>query len=425
MLMVLRRPLFVLGISVILLVPTLGSCETLREALSVNHIDAGELPAEKLDQKITSYAVLNDPETFLIAYYLDDGSGRLGDRLYVDLLNKARHEWTGRILDVNSLVCEKPFITPGSILRITRSPAYFYLDTHLNPSAGCLVMLTRDLKYYDGVYGFLLAAFGDGLLVYHNSQVHFAPTHYTEISVYDPREKKHWLIYPQKPYQPVRLAHIEKVRAEYQRRGEKWFREHNHHENPELFDTFLRSEVAVDEATRSAAFRIGFDNADTWDYAEKLKALEFGGLSASLREYRAAEPLPEGLFVVLGQMLAMTFRSSNLQEDLLRVFKGDPEISALLRTAFANPGEVGRTDWRKHFAALDARWEDPRVWQRLQKALETPPPVTDVVCIFRHIDREKDVQYRETLMGDFERKFGKRPLREYLDPTLLDEIFAQ
>lgn len=422
--MVLHRPLFVLATFLILLAPTPGVCETLRQALSANHIDPGELPAEELDQKITSYAVLNDPEMFLIAYYLDDGSGLLGNRVYVDLFEKSGHRWTERTLDRDSLVCEKPFITPGSIQHIARSRDYFYLNTHINPSAGCLVMLTRDLMYYDGIYGGLLAAFGDGLLVYQNSQVHFAPTHYTEVSVYDPREKKHWLIYPRKPYQAVRLAHIEKVRAEYQRRGEKWFMEHNHHGNPELFDNGMEGNVATKDSDHSLIFQIAYDNSDTWDYSEKLKAQEFGGLSESLKAYRAAEPLPEGLIVVLGQML-LNIQSSNHHEDLLRIFKDDPEISELLRAAFANPGEYGRIDWRKHFDALDARWEDPRVWQRLQKALETPPPITDVVCIFRHSDREKDVQYRELLMSDFERKFGKRPLREYLDPALLNEIFAQ
>jgi hypothetical protein len=418
------RASLVLATSLMLLAPVPGVCETLRQALSANRIDAGGLPAQELDQNITSYAVLNDPKMFLIAYYLDDGSGRLGNRVYVDLFEKSGHGWTRRNLDRDSLLCEKPAITPGSILRIARSRDYFLLDTHINPSAGCLVVLTRDLTYYDGIYGWLLAAFGDGLLVYQNSQVHFAPTHYTEVSVYDPRAKKHWLVYPRKPYQAVRLEHIEKVRAEYKRRGEKWFMENNHHGDPELFDNGMGGNVATNDRDHSLIFQIAYDNTDTWGYSEKVKFQEFGGLSDSLKAYQATEPLPEGLFVVLGQML-LNIRSSNHQEDLLRVFKDDPEISELLRAAFANPGEYGRTDWRKHFDALDARWEGPGVWQGLQKALKTPPPVTQVVCILRHIDREKDVQYREMLMSDFERKFGKRPWREYLEPALLNEIFAQ
>lgn len=404
----------------VLLTPGPSLSETLREALTAHHLGPGDFPAAELDQKITSYAALDDPQGFLIAYYPDDGSGRLGDTLWLALLRKPERTWMRRQLRRDS---DGSVTFGGSVLGIIRVGGFLYLNTHVNPSASFTLVLDADLNYRDSIYGWLVGWFSDGLIVYQNSEVHFAPTHYVEISAYDPGQKKQWLIYPRQPYQPVRLAHIEKVRAEYQRRGDGWFREHNHHGDPELFDTFLRSEVAVNEATRSLAFRIGFDNADTWDYAEKLKSQRFGGLASSLAGYDVSKLPPEGVFVLLGQALEWN-RSLNFREAFIELFKSDPEAQAIIRHTLANTGEPP-SDWRQHFVSLDPRWSHPEIWQKVKAALATPPETTEVVCIIRHLDQPPNLEYREMLLTDLQKQFGDRALAECLEPETLRRIFAR
>jgi hypothetical protein len=80
---------------------------------------------------------------------------------------------------------------------------------------------------------------------------------------------------------------------------------------------------------------------------------------------------------------------------------------------------------RNYFVALDPPWQEPAVWRRLVKGLDTPASAIDVLCVFRHVDSEEQMDYREALESEFEGKFGKYPLREYLELPLLNEIFAR
>jgi hypothetical protein len=65
-----------------------------------------------------------------------------------------------------------------------------------------------------------------------------------------------------KPYQPVRRDFIERVAQVYRERGELWFREHNHHMDPELFDSALVGSVSVDAAGRLLSFTVRFGGSD-------------------------------------------------------------------------------------------------------------------------------------------------------------------
>src|ERR1700746_3682239 len=71
-----------------------------------------------------------------------------------------------------------------------------YLGTHLNPSAGCTIVLSRDLAVQGVLPGWVLALFADGAIVYQRSQVHFAPTHYAELFLHDDPHHRDVQIYP-------------------------------------------------------------------------------------------------------------------------------------------------------------------------------------------------------------------------------------
>lgn len=184
------KGLFIIALLTILGSPKPAACETLRQVLAANGIDSRGLDASRLDQKITSYAVLNDPAVFCVASYENDGTNFLTNILNFDVFEKSAKNWVHREIETERLTCDNRHFHPGSILEIQRSRSYFYLRTHANPSAGYTLIYTKDLKFHDAVYGCLLATFNDGTMVYHNSQIHFAPTHYTEISIYNPYSKR-------------------------------------------------------------------------------------------------------------------------------------------------------------------------------------------------------------------------------------------
>ena len=156
---------------------------------------------------------------------------------------------------------------PDYFLNATASPLtplqrYIHIGYHINPSAQGLFVLSRDLKVLGELYGWELMTLPNESIVYANSQVHFAPTHSLEISVFNPVTRKDKQIYPPKPYQPIRKAFIDRVRKVYSERGEAWFREHNHHMNPEMFDSSLMGEIAIDRAQNAVSFNVRYGEPD-------------------------------------------------------------------------------------------------------------------------------------------------------------------
>ena len=238
---------------------------TLRSVLIENSIDTKNTDVSDIDKIIKDYYVLNDPKMFCIAYYLyddfiiyDDGLKGLGDKLYIRLYKKDENKWFYGVLDLETLIV-KHFVAKlvvGSITWIHSSKDHIYIFGHISPSAGTTLVLSNDLKYQDAFYGWVLAIFDDETVVYYNNQVHFAPTQYVEISIYNPNTKQSQKIHPMKPYQKIRLEHIEKVKEAYNKLG-------NHgNPDPELFDNSLKHNVAINNSTHSLAFVISYDNEE-------------------------------------------------------------------------------------------------------------------------------------------------------------------
>jgi hypothetical protein len=79
-----------------------------------------------------------------------------------------------------------------------------------------------------------------------------------ELSVFNPTTLKAKQVYPPKPNQPVRRSFIERVNRVYQERGEEWFMRHNHHMDPELFDSRLVGDVVVNATAKTMAFTVRY-----------------------------------------------------------------------------------------------------------------------------------------------------------------------
>lgn len=234
--------------------------QTLREAIGASGVAHPPMAAD-LDRSITSYAVLDDSAAFIIAYYWKDTAGPiLADSLRIRFFNRSESTWRSRSLPRTAPPGPggETDLQLGSAVRITRSEQHFLLDTHLTPSAGTLLVLSKDIEPVAALPGWLRAAGSDGLVVFQHSMVHFAPTHGAEIWGYDGRTDRTDLIYPRAPYPSVRARYIEEVRQLYERVGAAWFRNNDHHMDPARFDSNILDPVLVERSGEAVAFVVRF-----------------------------------------------------------------------------------------------------------------------------------------------------------------------
>jgi hypothetical protein len=127
---------------------TVSSAQTLYDTLRAADVPIQSLPATELNAKITSYAISNgDP--FLLAYYDDDGSGFLRPPLHVIRYSLAPADLRFTDLrDITALFRDEIHMDClGSATVIREYGDTIYIDTHVNPSAGCLIMLSSKLDF--------------------------------------------------------------------------------------------------------------------------------------------------------------------------------------------------------------------------------------------------------------------------------------
>jgi hypothetical protein len=245
--------------TLLLIVAATASSETLREALAAKHLPLDATNLVNLDRNITSGAQLDDADQFVIAYYIDNGMNGLNPPLYLDRFDRKQGVWKSATLaeaQSESQGFEVPCL--GSILGITAIGNRFYLDTHINPSAGCTLVLSREMKVEASLYGWLLGRLDTDTIVYHRSQIHFAPVHPAEIAVYNLRSKRDVALFPPKSDTPLRLARTEQLKAFY-KGNEEWCNKNNDPCDPAYFDSALEGKVASNETEQALAFVISYE----------------------------------------------------------------------------------------------------------------------------------------------------------------------
>lgn len=255
------RPVCIVVANILLATPPVYSAETLGEVLKQHGI-ASTIHATP-GRPITSYGILDEPASFCIAFYwLDNQTGTLGDQLEILSVNRDAGKTRTATLRYSELIPGKPHFRTGSITRIVASPRFLFVSGHDNPSAGSILVLSRDLAFQTALYGWPLATFENDILVFHKSQIHFAPIHAAEIAIYDPHTGKQEQIYPREPYQDIRRNHIEALRQAYESRPAEWFMQRNRPTDPEWFNNYLLGDVVVNDAQGALAFVIAIDNGD-------------------------------------------------------------------------------------------------------------------------------------------------------------------
>jgi hypothetical protein len=272
-----------------------------------------------LDRPITSYAVLDDRDAYLIAYYWNLPSGMLEDPLRVLSFNRHTEEWKSAQLILGSDQIGHSECV-GSVLGVHAVPSAFLLDTHINPSAGCLVILDRNLAFKNALYGLYVAAL-DTQIIFQRSEVHFAAVHPAELGLYDVTTNHETSLFPRKPFQRIRADYAAKLQ-EFYRAHEEWCREHDDPCDAQNVDSDVSHEIAVNAGEHALAFLVSY---------------------RGMRNPEESVQKPQG------------------------------------------PGEV--------------------------------------VYVYRDVNDESKLDYREMLLSDVEKRFGKVPLRSLLEPAALQEIF--
>jgi hypothetical protein len=210
----------------------------------------------ELAQPITSYAV-SDGDPYLLAYYGDDGSGLLKPPLHVIRYNRTTGS-VGRteIRDIDRLSnSSERFDCLGSALRITEVYRRTYIETHLTPSAGCVVVLSPGLSFKTALPGLVLGFLGANCAILGRNEVHFMSVHPLHIDAFDLIQNRSVEVFPPQGD----LFREQYSRLIQPRISEKWCRENNAECDPSNFDTELNGKLSANEAARAFGFEARFD----------------------------------------------------------------------------------------------------------------------------------------------------------------------
>jgi hypothetical protein len=261
-----------ISIAVFLLVFVWGAraqTPTLGEVLSSHHIPTDGLSAKELEQPITSWEI-SEKEPFVLAYFDDDGSGLLHEPLHV--LRYASHQSRLQRLDIRGEINEidlggasKPSSNcMGSVLRILQTDKKIFIETHINPSAACTLVLDTNLKLNGNFFGWILGITGPYAIVERN-QIHFAAVHPAELAILDSEHLRWSEIYPIRK-DPARDAFSKELEAHAPDR--KWCRENNNPCDPLNFDVDIQN-LDISADAKSFTFEAVFSPDAFGEEAEK------------------------------------------------------------------------------------------------------------------------------------------------------------
>ena len=224
---------------------------TLRDVLKEHGFDY--VPLMDLELAIVGQEIYDTEDLFCVGYFVHGAD----PEIHVVLFDRKKFKW----FETKVNLSESEFcFGSNAITAILYSKNFVHLETHINPSAGCTLIFTKELQFRKALYGWPLGTFDDETVVYHHSEVHFAPTHPASISLYNTVTKYSRRIYPMKPYQAIRLGHIKKMRQLYS--DEEWCRRNNHHCDPESFNDSI-GDLEVNNKTDSLIFQARF-SGDYW-----------------------------------------------------------------------------------------------------------------------------------------------------------------
>ena len=230
-------------------------------------IDAAKL--SNIEEPLASELALNDPSQLVVAYTLASQQNEPTPPIYVDRYDRARNEWfTTALGDGKAGHAEMDLACTGSLENIEGDGAWLVIETNLNPSAGCTLIFSADLKLEETLFGWVVGKLNDDELIYERNEVHFAAVHPVKIDLYSVRSKQDIPLFPRKPYQSIWNARVEQMKKFYRTR-QPWCKTNNDPCDSEQFDSALVGDVAVNDKEKAVAFVISFEQIQVFDGEQK------------------------------------------------------------------------------------------------------------------------------------------------------------
>ncbi len=265
---------------------------TVRDFITEAGVSPAGLDADVLEQRIIAFEPLNSERSFLLGYFVDSlENSELPNELHFLRFDKATQSWLGTTLQeperpVGEACHPSVCYRLGVITDYLQTPYFYFAYMHSNPSAGWTAVLTPELELNTVLFGRVRAVFADGTAVYNEGIIHFSPTHYALISVYDPDTQESLRIFPIEPHQTLWQARQELVAQTYDILGEDWCRENNHHCDAALFNNYVSSEVVVNDDTDSLAFVVTFSAEFSVDLPDEEVVYVYRGMRNGDLEFR-------------------------------------------------------------------------------------------------------------------------------------------
>lgn len=236
-----------------------SNAQTLREALTDSGIAPENAKLANLDRDIDGEAQVADEAQFVIAYYLDNDTENLKAPLFLDRLDRKTGKWRSAIIaNPATKSDDTPVSCAGAVLNVKPIEDRLLVETHLNPSAGCLLIFSDELRLEKSLYGWQVGQLGPSGIVYHRSEIHFAPVHPAEIALYDLKTGREEQLFPRRPFQAIRLARVAQLKDFYDTHQD-WCRANNDPCDPQQFDSSLEGPVVSDEPQDALAFVISYE----------------------------------------------------------------------------------------------------------------------------------------------------------------------
>ncbi|MGD1148023.1 MAG: hypothetical protein ABR961_08750 [Thermoanaerobaculaceae bacterium] len=353
-----------------------------------------------LDVQINPSAVLELPDVFVIAYVRFVTPETLEDQLVVRLFDRSANRW---------FIAEVPghgqgLVPLGTPLKLYHQGGFFYVDTHLTPSAANTLVLDRELTPRQRLEGWIVALLPDEMVLYCLSGPHFRPTYPTQLSLYDPVHDCSQIVYPLEPYLPIRAKYIERVRTLLAAHDRRWLWDHGF--AAEDFDNSTRDYTSSADS-RTLAFVATFNEYQAWPEDRQFLLAYLSSVRPALSQGPVPVPLPERFFI---DFLADVGRLRGFREHggaarWAELAARMPELVELLMPVLDHPCPRCST-YREAVVQTDARWADPETWKRLATLIATPPPSLEVVYLYENVGTDEPLTYTEIELSQLRSKFS-------------------
>ena len=407
--------------------PATSGLPTLRYVLQENKIN-NVAKIDNLDRQITSFDFANDAHTFGIAYYLYNSAtpDALDHILWVVTLDKNSNRWRQRRIDFNALPSDFPkTIQPygGSVMSVTFGHDNLYVEFNVSPSATNTLMLTRDLHYRSAYYGWAVAELSNGDVIFHQSMVHFAPTHTLKLSVFSPRTGSSTQILPSKREGPIMLARDKQVRRVNAARGIQWFAERNYSPDPESMNSALISDVVVNDATRSFAFAVAYDVPDILSQREVGALALFSSVMECSWQFQNCKA--SDMNRLFGDI--MYWQQVHREQSVLRFFSGCRTMQNKLQWVYQhfnyldlNANAAYYNETRR--LLLDPYWTSASTRQYLAQKLAVRNQPMIIVYVYRYTRDYSSFEHRElhATIG----QTSRAELRQFTTQPRVRRLFA-